>query len=908
MSVREDLAGDDSFVTMLDVKIDGAEFKIPAGLTILDALTGIGIELPSLCHDPRLDGGGDCRLCSVQVQGEQHTSTACTRKLAQGMSIVTRTPELEAFRRRMFELLAAHCSTQSFQQLPDKPLHRWLAHYAIEPALESVTTTGHTDESHPYFRFDPEQCIGCYRCVRVCEDLQGQFVWHMLGRGPSSRLAVDQGNCLADSSCVACGACADACPTAALADKGTLQHGAAESWTRTTCTYCGVGCELRVGVREGHIVEVRPELGSPVSKGHLCSKGRYAWSFGSAHDRVTRPMLRVAGVWSTVSWDQALDRAAAELTRIRARYGADAIGVLGSARATNEENYLIQKFARLVLGTNNVDCCARVCHTPTAAAMKHMLGTGAATNSFDDIELARTILVAGANATENHPVVGARIKQQARRGATLIVIDPRRIELAEYATVHLAPKPGTNIPLLHAMAHVIFAEHLHDAQFIQDRVEGLAAFQAFVRDFSPERAAGICGVAVEDIRAAARLYAREKPAMCFHGLGMTEHLQGTEGVMSLVNLALLTGNIGRPGAGINPLRGQNNVQGAAVMGCEPGSLTGSVPLDDARSRFEAAWGAALPDARGMHLLQMIDAAAAGRLKALYVVGYDVLLTLANTAEVRRALQQVETVIVQDFAMNATAREFGTIFLPVANVFEKDGTFMNAERRIQRVRKAVEAPGLARTDARIVTELAGRLGAASGFAFADAAHVWDEVRTVWPAVAGISYERLDTAGLQWPCPSPQHPGTTVLHGESFAGKKRAALECVEFVPTPEHIDPEFPFLLTTGRNIYQFNAGTMTGRTPHSALRPHDTLDIAPTDARALSIGDGTDVLVTSRHGCAVLPARIDPRLRAGELFATFHDDARFVNRLTSSVRDRRVGAPEYKVTAVRIEIAGLRSI
>ncbi|MET0658976.1 MAG: formate dehydrogenase subunit alpha, partial [Steroidobacteraceae bacterium] len=714
-------------------------------------------------------------------------------------------------------------------------------------------------------------------------------------------VVIDKGATLADSSCVTCGACVDACPTGALADKTRLALGEPSSWTRTTCTYCGVGCELQVGVREGRIVQVQPDSASPVSKGHLCVKGRYAWDFGRAPDRITQPLMRRDGQWTQVTWDEALAAAATGLRRIIDAYGPDAVGVLGSARATNEENYLVQKFARIAIGTNNVDCCARVCHMPTAAAMKRMLGTGAATNSFDDIEQAATILISGCNPTEAHPVIGARIKQQVRRGARLIVIDPRRIELAGYADVHLALRPGTNVPLLLGIAHVILQERWYDWDFVRERVSNFEAFRAHVAQYTPPRVAEICGVRMEDIRRAARLYATAAPSMCFHGLGMTEHLQGTEGVMTLVNLALLTGNLGKPGTGINPLRGQNNVQGAAVMGCEPSSLTGGASVESARERFESHWHCTLPRTHGLNVMEMIDAAAAGNLKVLYIVGYDILSTLPDRAQVSRALERVEAVVVQDLVMTETAREFGTLFLPAATAFEKDGTFMNAERRIERVRKVVEPPGGARTDAWITCELARRMNAGQHFAFADPSGIWDEVRSVWFAVGGISYSRLEKGGLQWPCPDEQHPGTQQLHAKSFAHGPRAALACIPYVPTQERTDAHYPWLLNTGRNLYQFNAGTMTARTANNTLRPHDTLDIAPEDAERMQIEDGSLVRVYSRYGEAVLPARKDVRVKSGELFATFHDAGLGVNRLTGPTRDRLVSTPEYKVTAVRIE-------
>jgi formate dehydrogenase major subunit len=580
------------------------------------------------------------------------------------------------------------------------------------------------------------------------------------------------------------------------------------------------------------------------------------------------------------------------------------VGVLGSARVTNEENYLAQKFARVVIGTNNVDCCARVCHAPTAAAMKMMLGTGAATNSFDDIELARTILVCGSNTTENHPIVGARIKQAALRGAGLIVIDPRRIELAQYAGVHLQPRPGTNIPLLNSLANTIVEEHLYDGEFVQQRVSHWESFREFISQWTAEHAAEISGVPAGLIREAARLYAINKPSMMFHGLGVTEHKQGTEGVMLLVNLALLTGNIGKRGAGVNPLRGQNNVQGSAHMGCEPSNLTGYVPIDAARQTFEQVWQAPLPTSTGLNLMEMMDAAEAGRLKALWAIGYDIFLTNPNTSATRRALEALELVIVQDMFLNETAREFGTIFLPAASSFEKSGTFMNAERRVQLVRQAIEPLGCSKPDWEIICLIARAMDIPEAFSFRAPEEIWAEVRQLWKAGAGLTYERLEDGGLQWPCPSEAHPGTEVLHAEEFVAGQRAALRTIEYRATTETIDEEFPFLLTTGRTLYQFNAGTMTMRSPNAHLRSADTLDISPGDAMHLGIKEGDRVRVQSRWGETVLPARISDHVKSGELFATFHTPEVSLNRLTGGHRDSYAKTPEYKVTAVRIDPAG----
>ena len=627
---------------------------------------------------------------------------------------------------------------------------------------------------------------------------------------------------------------------------------------------------MNVGTRDGRVVKVEPAMDAPVSKGHLCVKGRYAFGFVHAEDRVTKPMIRRDGNWQEVSWNEAITFAADKLKEIIERDGKEAIGVLGSARGTNEEGYVAQKFTRVVLGTNNVDCCARVCHTPSAAAMKLMLGTGAATNSFNEIELTKTIMICGANPTENHPIVGERMKQAIlNNGTNLIVIDPRKIELAKYADIHLQLRPGSNMLLFNALAYTIVDEDLVDADFLRERVLEFDEFREFVKDYSPEAVAERCGLDPELIRQAARLYANAKPAMCFHGLGMTEHLQGTEGVMSIINLALLTGNIGKPGTGVNPLRGQNNVQGAAQMGCDPGILTGSISLDLGREHFESVWNAPVPREKGLSMINMIDAARDGKLKALWAIGYDVFLSNANAHETKRSMSNIELVIIQDLFMNETAREFGHVFFPAASSFEKDGTFMNAERRVQRVRKAIEPIGEARSDWEIVCDLAREMGRGEFFDFQSAEEIWNEIRQVWPGASGISYERIKQDGLQWPCTSEDDPGTTVLHSDSFNVGKQAALRRIKYRPTPEILSEEFPYLLTTGRSLYQFNAATMSARTKNLELRPSDLLQINPADATELQLSDGENVKLKSRYGEAVLPVEITPIMTKGELFSTF---------------------------------------
>jgi formate dehydrogenase major subunit len=886
---------------MLRATVNGKAYEFRDNCTILEALRPLGIEVPTLCHDQRLKAAGACRLCVVEVKGWAHPVISCHTPLSEGMEIETQSAELENERKGVLALLAHRYPREAVQQFPDKQFHLQLKHYAVECETSEESNPDLVDDSHPYIHVDMNRCIYCYRCVRICEELQGQFVWKVWNRGAEIRIVPDSGTTLRESSCVSCGACVDTCPTGALEDKTILSLGTPTAWTKTTCAYCGTGCEMNVGTREGTIVSIRPLLEAPVSKGHLCVKGRYAYNYISATDRIVEPMIREKGSWTKVSWQEAIDFSAGQLRRILSQYGPQSLGVLGSARATNEENYLAQKFTRTVLATNNVDCCARVCHAPTAAAMKMVLGTGAATNSLDDIERARTILLCGTNTTENHPIVGARIKEQVLRGANLVVIDPRRIELSRYAQVHLALRPGTNLALLNALAHVIIADQLFDQRFVQERVSEFDEFREYIAEWTPEAGGSICGVDPALIRKAAHLYARENPSMCFHGLGVTEHTQGTDGVMALVNLALLTGNLGKPGSGINPLRGQNNVQGSAHMGCEPDNLTGYVPLPENKALFESVWQAEVPTDKGLNLMQMMDAAEQGKFKALWAIGYDVLLTNANASSTRRALESMELVIVQDMFLNETAKDYATVFLPAASVFEKDGTFMNGERRIQRVRKIIGPPGSAKSDWEIVGAMARALGKGDLFNYESAEEIWNEVRRVWKGGSGISYDRIEKEGLQWPCPSDDHPGTQILHAESFPIGQRATLRRIPYTATQEIVSEEFPFLLTTGRTLYQFNAGTMTLRTNNKQLYPTDFLDIAPRDAGRLALRDGEKVRLRSRYGNANLPVRINSNVKQGELFATFHTAKVFLNNVTSPYRDRYVLAPEYKVTAARIE-------
>lgn len=885
---------------MLRVTINDRVYEVQPGQTVLAALRSTANRVPALCDDPRVEPMGNCRLCLVEIKGHAGPVAACTTGLSHGMEILTHTLQLEELRRTQLRLLARQIPRDESGRRSLSEFARLLHDYELEHELAEIPRLEDVDDSHPCIAVDMSRCIHCLRCVRICSEVAGRFVWKAWNRGDRTEIRPAAGVALGDSECVSCGACVDTCPSHALLDKNSLDAVGSTDEVRTVCSYCGTGCEMYVGHRSGHLSYIRPALDAPVNKGHLCAKGRYGWDFVQAADRVTRPMIRARGQWQVTTWDRAIEFVASRLGEIIARRGPDAVGVLGSSRATNEENYLTQKFARTVIGTNNVDCCARVCHAPTATGMKLMLGTGAATNSFDDIELAQTIVVCGANPTENHPIVGDRIRQAMLRGTALIVIDPRRTELTDHARVHLQLHPGTNVPLLNALAHTVVEEELYDASAVE-HIDAWSEFQQFIAAYSPERVADVCGVGAESIRRAARIYATRRPAMCFHGLGLTEHVQGTQGVMCLVNLALLTGNIGQPGAGVNPLRGQNNVQGAAHMGCEPGSLTGSAALAENAARFAAAWNLPVPTRPGLNLLEMLDAADAGRLTALWVIGYDVALTNPNARQTLRTLRSLELLVVQDLFLNETARLAANVFLPACSTLEKDGTFMNSERRIQRVRKVIEPIGESKTDSEIVSLVARSMGQGRAFDFPSAEDVWNEIRSVWPAAAGITYRRLDERGLQWPCPTEDHPGTSLLHAGIFAGGRRSRLQQIEYAPTAERTSTEFPLLLVTGRALYQFNAGTMTGRSRTALLQPADVMWISPADAARHGIADGQRVCLRSRYGEVTIGTQLSNRVRTGELFATFQSPAVFLNRVTSSHRDNHVQTPEYKVTAVMVE-------
>jgi len=868
---------------------------VPTRGSLLETCRAAGVKLDAFCHDDRLSSGGHCRACLVEVDGR--FAAACTTPAREGMVVRTDGERLLEYRRDLGELMLAESRPMGWV---GEALARWGARggryappgMATEAGREggvTPTVPAARDHTHPYLKLDLSRCILCRRCVRACEEIQGQFVYAVEGRGAASRLAWGGGP-FAESPCVSCGACVTTCPTGAVGDVDRERPADGDRRVRTTCSYCGVGCQLEVHASADAIIRIDGVREAAANHGHLCVKGRYAHGFARHPDRLTRPLVRRGGALVEVPWDEATGLIAREFGRL-----AGAIAGLSSSRCTNEENYLFQKWFRAGLGTNDVDCCARVCHAPSAAGMRAAFGTGAATNSLADIERADLIMVVGANVTEAHPVTGARIRQATLRGARLVVADPRRTELATMADVHLQVRPGTNVPLFNSLACVLVEEKLIDQTFMAERVAGWEAYEPFIRAHTPERWEGVTGVPAHRVREAARLYGRASRPFMAHGLGVTEHYQGSESVMLLCNLALLAGAVGRPGVGINPLRGQNNVQGSADMGCQPDLLAGYAPVDDpvARARFERAWGRPVTVTPGRRLPEMLDAARSGAIRGLFILGEDIVQTDPDSGRTRAALAALDFLVVQELFLSETAK-LAHVVLPGASFLEKDGTFTSGERRIQRVRRVLDPPGEARADWEILSALMIATGGPQPAR--SPAEIMEEIARVAPPFAGVSYPRLEGDGLQWPVPHRDHPGTATLHTEGFPGG-RGRLTRVDYEPSPG-LGPGLT--LITGRVLAHYNAGTMTRRTPNLALVPADALEIHPADAAARGIGDGDRVAVVSARGEARAVARVTERVAPGVLFLSFHFPETGTNAVTGDVRDRLTGCPEYKVTAVEV--------
>ncbi|NOT24063.1 MAG: formate dehydrogenase subunit alpha [Nitrospiraceae bacterium] len=896
----------DGSAQTIHLTINGRPVSASPGETIYRAAKKVGISIPSLCVSHHLAPFGSCRLCICEIDGQSGTPASCTTPAGSDMVVRTESERLRRHRHNIVELYMSELPEGSEASGPLREL-------ALACGVDKIRYPGGAhqrraavrDDSNPFFTFDNAACISCARCVRACDEIQGTHALTMFGRGFAARpvagggLLIGETAAFATSNCVSCGACVKECPTGALTEKTVLARGAPTGTVRTTCAYCGVGCAFDAGVKDGRVVSMVPADDGPSNQGHACMKGRFGWTYHDAPDRLRVPLLRRGNDWEEISWDAALDRIAEEFTRIKNAFGPDALATISSSRGTNEENYLFGKFMRCVMGTNHIDNCARVCHSATVTGMMETLGASAATNSIQDLDLAHLIMVVGANPTESHPVIGARIKQAHRRGVRLIVIDPRRTELARLADLHLQLWPGSNVALLNAMGHVLVKEGLLDQGFIATRTEGIEDWLKTVSDCTPEAAETITGVPAHLICRAARLYGSSR-SLCAHGLGVTEHRWGSHGVIALCNLALATGNIGKPGTGINPLRGQNNVQGASDVGCLPTYFAGYQSLDDPKlaSLHQAITGRPLPARRGMKTPDMWEAAIAGRLKGLWIIGYDVAQTDPNLKKVHEALKQVEFLVVQDLFLSETAK-FAKLVLPGASFLEKDGTFTNLERRIQRIRKVVEPPNGIFPDWRVVCEVSARMG--YPMPYLHPSEIMDEIAALTPMFSGVSYDRLEShAGLQWPVPTARHEGTALMHQEAFP-KGKARFVAVEYLPPGESASEEYPFVLTTGRILQHYNCGAQTRRTDILELVDTDVLEMHQADMERLHLLDGEIVRVVSVRGEALLPVVGSERILRGHLFTSFHFPASTVNALLSSSADESSKCPEYKVSAVRVE-------
>ena len=899
----------------VELTIDGRQISVPAGTSVMRAAAQSGGHIPKLCATDSIKSFGSCRLCLVEIDGMRGTPASCTTPVSEGMVVHTQTRRLQKLRRSVMELyISDHpldcltCSANNDCELQDEAAAVGLRDVRFGYEGSNHLGLG-VDSSNPYFDFDPSKCIACSRCVRACDEIQGTFALTMDGRGFESKISAGtRDDDFLSSECVSCGACVQACPTAALDEKAVKEIGRPERAVVTTCAYCGVGCTFRAEMRGEQLVRMVPWKDGKANRGHSCVKGRFAWGYANHQDRITSPMIRdhIDEPWREVSWDEAIDFAAARIDAIRIRHGSEALGGITSSRCTNEETFLVQKMVRSVFGTNNVDTCARVCHSPTGYGLKTAFGTSAGTQDFDSVEHSDVILVIGANPTDGHPVFASRMKRRLRQGAKLIVIDPRRIDLVRSphieAAHHLPLQPGTNVAVLTAMAHVIVTENLADETFIRERCDWQEYddWRQFVSDsrHSPEALETVTRVPANELRQAARLFATGGNGAIYYGLGVTEHSQGSSTVMAIANLAMATGNIGRPGVGVNPLRGQNNVQGACDMGSFPHELPGyrHVHEADTRQLFEREWGTTLDAEPGLRIPNMLDAAVDGTFKAIYIQGEDILQSDPNTRHVAAGLAAMECVVVHDLFLNETAN-YAHVFLPGSTFLEKNGTFTNAERRIQPVRKVMQ-PANGFEDWEVTQLLANALGA--GWSYSHPSEILDEIAFLTPSFAGVSWSRLEQVGsLQWPV-NEQHPdGAPVMHMDGFV-RGKGKFVVTDYVPTDEKTGPRFPLLLTTGRILSHYNVGAQTRRTKNTAWHPEDLLEMHPTDAENRGLKDGDWTRLASRTGETTLRVKVTDRVAPGVVYTTFHHPETQANVVTTDYSDWATNCPEYKVTAVQV--------
>ena len=898
---------------MVTLTIDGQSVTVPQGTSVMAAAMSLGTKIPKLCATDSLEPFGSCRLCLVEIEGRRGTPASCTTPAEAGMVVHTQNDRLATLRKGVMELyISDHpldcltCSANGDCELQDMAgavgLREVRYGYDGHNHLHDVK-----DTSNPYFTYDPSKCIVCNRCVRACEEVQGTFALTITGRGFESRVKPGPTDFFG-SECVSCGACVQACPTATLMENSVIAMGQAEHSKITTCAYCGVGCSFKAEMQGDRLVRMVPYKDGKANEGHSCVKGRFAWGYATHSDRKTKPMIRksITDPWQEVTWEEAIGYAASEFKRIQAKYGYESVGAITSSRCTNEEVFVVQKLVRAGFGNNNVDTCARVCHSPTGYGLSTAFGTSAGTQDFKSVVKADVILVIGANPTDGHPVFASRMKKRLREGAKLIVADPRRIDLVKSAHIkadyHLPLRPGTNVALINALSHVIVTEGLLDENYVRERCD-LQDFEIWARFIadpknSPEETEQFTGVPAADVRAAARLYATGGNGAIYYGLGVTEHSQGSTMVMGMANLAMLTGNIGRDGVGVNPLRGQNNVQGSCDMGSFPHELSGYRHISDDATRniFESLWGVKLDDEPGLRIPNMLDAAVGGNFKGIYVQGEDIAQSDPNVQHVTAGLAAMECVVIQDLFLNETAK-YGHVFLPGASFLEKDGTFTNAERRINRVRQ-VMAPLSGKHEWQITCELAQALG--YEMSYTHPSEIMDEIARLTPTFSGVSYQRLDELGsIQWPCNEKAPQGTPLMHIDRFV-RGKGKFMITDYVPTEERAGPRFPLLLTTGRILSQYNVGAQTRRTENSRWHQEDVLEIHPFDAESRGIKTGDLVSVASRAGDISLHAEITDRVQPGVVYTTFHHAVTGANVITTDNSDWATNCPEYKVTAVEV--------
>jgi len=900
----------------VSLTVDGHSVTVPEGASVMRAAAEAGVSVPKLCATDSLDAFGSCRVCLVEIEGRKGYPASCTTQVEEGMVVNTKSERLDGLRRNVVELYVSDhplecvgCSANGECELQDvaQTLGVESSRYGLGSANHQVSGK---DESNPYFTFDPSQCIVCYRCIRACDDIQGTYALTVDGRGFASKVSAGQLDSFMESDCVSCGACVDNCPTEALMEKSVIESGLPERTVTTTCAYCGVGCSFHAELKEETVLRMTPDKTGLANEGHACIKGRFAFGYATHKDRITSPMIRdsIDDPWREVGWEEAIGFTADRLRAIQDKYGPDSIGGITSSRCTNEETYLVQKMVRAAFGNNNVDTCARVCHSPTGYGLKTTLGESAGTQAFNSVASADLVLMMGANPSDAHPVFASRLKHRLREGAQLIVADPRRIELVSSPHVraehHLALRPGSNVAFINAMAHVVITEGLEDSVFIEERCEKQPYLKW--RDFisseqnSPEMTERITGVPASELRAAARSFAGAPNAAIYYGLGVSEHSQGSTTVMGIANLAMATGNLGREGVGVNPLRGQNNVQGSCDMGSFPHELPGYRHISDSavRKLFEEEWNTHLQSDPGLRIPNMFDASISGNFKGLYVQGEDVAQSDPNTHHVENALRSLECLVVQDIFLNETAR-FAHVLLPGSSFLEKNGTFTNAERRISMVRKAIE-PLAGLEDWEVTMALSNAMG--YPMEYSHPSEIMDEIARLTPTFAGVSYEKIERLGsIQWPCNDDAPDGTPTMHVEEFVrGKGYFAI--TGFVPTDERTTRKYPLLLTTGRILSQYNVGAQTRRTPNSEFYSEDVLEIHPFDAEERGIGEGDWCGVASRAGETVLRAVLTERVQPGVVYTTFHFPSSGANIITTDNSDWATNCPEYKVTAVQVNL------